>query len=317
MKGISHFAVGVAAASCFPATVEAGAAGNPLYFILGGLAGLLPDTMDFKFYRFFHRHDIEVVPDPKKFEARIVADALALAVNKAATEGRAIRIKLATVRLGADLWRQYEVRFDTRRNEVRVTPGPVVGTSGQPLDHESAEKAKPAIAGLPCPIKLEYEAVTTIDAFDGPMYAMEPVAKDKVMIRFIPWHRRWSHSLVIALLFSLISWLALGPLAGMVFFAAYAMHVALDQLGFMGSNLFFPFTRERTNGLKKVRSTDPLPNLSAVWTSCLVIFWNLYRASPLSYDWLNPVKLLVYGFALPALAILLIRRVLTRPREDG
>jgi len=37
-----------------------------LYFLLGGIFGLLPDTLDFKFYRFFIKHDIEVAPDPLK-----------------------------------------------------------------------------------------------------------------------------------------------------------------------------------------------------------------------------------------------------------
>lgn len=315
MKGISHFAAGVAAASCFPGAVEAGAAGNPLYFVLGGFAGLLPDTMDFKFYRYFYKHDIEVVPDPKKFDARMVAEAIALAAKKASMEGRPVRIKLSTVRLGADLWRQYEVRFDPRQDKVIVTPGPVVGTSGQPAREQDEEKRKPASAALECSIKLDYEAATLIDAFDGPMFMMEPLAGNKVVIRFIPWHREWSHSLVMAFVLCLVSWLVFGPLAGVICFAAYAAHVALDQLGFMGSNLFFPFSKDRFRGMRKIHSAEPFPNLAAVWLSCLLIFWNLYRVSPAAGDWLNPVKLLVYGFALPALGIALLRRLLARPQE--
>ena len=69
MKGISHFATGVAVASCFPQAVEAGAHGQPLYFLLGGICGLLPDTLDFKFMRYFHGHDLEVVPDPHRPES--------------------------------------------------------------------------------------------------------------------------------------------------------------------------------------------------------------------------------------------------------
>ena len=52
MKGITHFTIGVAAASCVPVAVETAASGNPLYFILGGIFGLLPDTIDFKLYRY-------------------------------------------------------------------------------------------------------------------------------------------------------------------------------------------------------------------------------------------------------------------------
>ena len=48
MRGVVYFVAGVAAASCFPFAVEAGANGNPLYFILGGCCGLLPDIIDFR-----------------------------------------------------------------------------------------------------------------------------------------------------------------------------------------------------------------------------------------------------------------------------
>ena len=65
MKGIAHFSSGIAAASFFPWSVQAAAEGNPLYFILGGIFGLLPDTADFKFYRFFYRHDVNIELDPR------------------------------------------------------------------------------------------------------------------------------------------------------------------------------------------------------------------------------------------------------------
>ena len=48
MKGIAHFISGVAAASFFPWSVQAAVEGNPMYFILGGAFGILPDTLDFK-----------------------------------------------------------------------------------------------------------------------------------------------------------------------------------------------------------------------------------------------------------------------------
>ncbi len=82
MKGIVHFVAGVAVASCFPFAVEAGANGNPLYFVLGGCFGLLPDTIDFKFSKFFYKHNIEIAPDPNNLDAEIIADAIATAVNQ-------------------------------------------------------------------------------------------------------------------------------------------------------------------------------------------------------------------------------------------
>jgi hypothetical protein len=48
----------------------------------------------------------------------------------------------------------------------------------------------------------------------------------------------------------------------------------------MGSNLFFPFTRNRMTGLKLMRSGDALPNFFFVWLSLALIFWNLNRFHP-------------------------------------
>ncbi len=119
MKGFSHFISGVAAASFCPWAVRAAMDGNPMYFILGGAFGILPDTLDFKFYRFFYRHDFYIEPDPLKPDPQAIADQLAVAVDKAKTDGKTVRVKLNTIRLGADYWQQYVIKFDTDRQEVR------------------------------------------------------------------------------------------------------------------------------------------------------------------------------------------------------
>ena len=64
MKGFSHFMSGVAVASFGPWAIDAALNGNPVFFVLGGACGILPDTLDFKFYRFFYEHDVYVEPDP-------------------------------------------------------------------------------------------------------------------------------------------------------------------------------------------------------------------------------------------------------------
>lgn len=53
MKGISHFITGVAIATFFPEVVRAGGAGS-LLPMLGGVGGILPDTIDFKFARYWY-----------------------------------------------------------------------------------------------------------------------------------------------------------------------------------------------------------------------------------------------------------------------
>ena len=120
MKGFTHFMVGLGAASCFPGAVAAAATGNPLYFILGGAFGILPDTLDFKFYRFFVKHDMEVIPDPDNADPKMIADAVAYAINRAALGGAPVRIRLNTIPAGADCWRQYTVRFDVAGRRVLV-----------------------------------------------------------------------------------------------------------------------------------------------------------------------------------------------------
>jgi len=305
MKGITHFAAGVAAASCFPYAVEAGASGNPLYFILGGCCGLLPDTFDFKFSRFFHKHDMEVTPDPAEPDAQMIADSVALAVHRANETGHPVRLKLNTIRLGADRWRRYEIKFDIPAGQVEVTYGPVVDTGRQ----ETGEKRPQprAVSELGCDIKLNYMATTVVDIFDGPFFRMTPREDDTVLINFLPWHRAWSHSLSIGLLLALLSTQIWDGRAGWVAFCGHAAHVAVDQLGFMGSNIFYPFTAHRLDGLKWVHSGESFPNSMVVWGCCLLVFWNLSRLAT-DLPAVNPLKLIFYGLVLPLVTYKLLLR---------
>lgn len=315
MKGIVHFMTGVAAASCFPEAVRAGAEGNPLYFVLGGLFGLLPDTLDFKFSRFFYRHDIQVVPDPNRPDPRMIADAVAEAVNRAHETGKPVEIKLNTVRLGADEWQQYEVKFDVLKKLVKVTYGPVVDTSSSPLRRKRRRQAEgsSASASLSCDVKLDYMATTTIDSFEGPMFRVVPLKDGRVTPIFIPWHRRWSHSLITCLLLGLGGAVVLGPLAGLVILAAVLAHILVDQLGFMGSALLYPFLPRRNEGLKLVHSSEGLANFGAVWFCALLVFWNLYLQAPRQLVSLSVIKLFLYGGVVPFVIGYLLRRMCKRP----
>ena len=321
MKGIAHFAAGVAAASCFPGAVAAAENGNPLYFILGGVFGLLPDTIDFKFYRFFYRHDAEVTPDPLNPDPELIAHAVADAIGHAAKTGKPFRIKLNTIRMGTDLWQSYTLRFNLPANRVEVEIGPKVDTGGTPVANQKSESRKQqsgstgrhsrvVSAPLPNPVTLDYEAETHVDIFEGPIFQMT-VAKDgSVVPEFIPWHRQWSHSILVGLMLAAPVWLLWGPLAAFVVAAAYTAHVALDQLGHMGSSLFWPLTLHRTPGLKLQHSGEAFPNLAAVWLSCLLIFWNLahYAARPTVE--INTKDLILWGAIIPFAAIHLGRKML-------
>ena len=54
MKSIAHFLTGIAIATLFPEVVHRAAEGS-LLPVLGGIAGVLPDTLDFKFVRYLYR----------------------------------------------------------------------------------------------------------------------------------------------------------------------------------------------------------------------------------------------------------------------
>jgi len=312
MKGIAHFSAGIAFVSFFQEAVRAGADGNPLYFILGGVFGLMPDTLDFKFYKFLYRrsdNDCMIIPDPLDPDPQDMANGIAKAISDAFARGIPVSVKLNTIRLGTDLWQQYKVRFDVTGRRIVVSIGPVVMTD-QSVVQEHPVRKKEASAQLPCGIKLDYEADTTVDILDGPTFLMVPADEKRITPVFIPWHREWSHSLVIGLLFALTGVVIWDWLAGLAIFGAYGAHIMLDQLGFMGSNLFYPFVRSRrTGGLRLLHSSDMLPNFSAVWLSCLAIFWNLYSDIQYQIPFFNPLKLVFYGALVPLAIVLLAGKV--------
>ena len=308
MKGISHFITGVASASFFPWSVDAALNGNPLYFVLGGVFGILPDTMDFKFYRFFYKHDVYIAPDPTNPDPQVIADEFASAINRAHETGKEIRVKLNTIRMGVDYWQQYIIKIDVAAREVLVRFGSVVNTGQVPIPGSVSDQKQIGRAKITVPFDHTYEAVTTVDIFDGPTFAMTPNKEGRVELQFLPWHRTWSHNLVTGCAFGLLGWLLWGWRAAIVIPIAFAAHVMEDQLGYMGSNLFWPFTPKRFQGMKRMHAVDALPNFLVVWTCCLLIFWNLYRAIETPLLRFNILELFLWGLALPlAIGVVLNR----------
>jgi len=315
MKGFTHFTVGLAAASCFPAAIHAAATGNPLYFILGGAFGILPDTLDFKFYRFFVRHDMQVIPDPDKPDPQMIADAVAYAINRAFMEGKPVKIRLSTIPVGADRWQQYTIRFDVASRRVVASYGDVVDTGQNSVAACPSSGSLEGSAQLACPIVLDYEATVTVDIFEGPLFTMKPAPGGMVRPEFIGWHREWSHGLLAAGLLALAGWALFGWTTGVVILAAYGAHIVADQLGFMGSNLLFPFTRKRTNGFGLLHSSSGAANAITIWLSCLLIFWNLYSVAPGPVLRFNAIQLFVFAGLIPIAFFSLMDR-LTGPYKQ-
>ncbi|MGD8968443.1 MAG: metal-dependent hydrolase [Anaerolineae bacterium] len=331
MKGIAHFVTGVALATFFPEVVQQ-AAGGSLLPVLGGVAGILPDTLDFKFVRYWERYDLEIDPGPEPAPHEI-AEQVAEAMRRAYETGEAQKVMLHTVRLGADLWRQYGIRFDPERSEVAVRVGPIVNTGQIPLPgSEPASASRPPVrspAASPpsippfggevrfevgVPMVDTYQDEVKIDIFSGPSFKFERRG-DRLTIHFLEWHRRRSHSLTLAGalglgaggIAALLELLTQGDITrtslyvGLVVAFGFVGHILEDQLGFMGSNLWYPLTRDRTSGLRLLRSGDAIPNFLTVWTALMLILFNLDRFS--AQPRLDPRWFLGLAVVLPLVAL--------------
>lgn len=299
MKGLTHFIGAVATASCFPYAVHAGLNGDGTLLVLSGIFGILPDTFDFRGLRFMARTEIELAPDPLAPDLHSIADGLVEAVRRAGAGQRTVWVKLDTMPVSGDRWRQYRVRFDPPRHRVTVTLGPVVTTGQLPIENSATVETAPITRALDFPIRLEYVADITVDIFDGPILALVPGRDGRITIEFLPWHRGASHSLLTAA--------AVGALGGMTFRSvvagillalAYASHILTDQLGFLGSRLFWPLSRRRIPGLQRTHAMDRFWNFGLIWTSLVVIYANLAAQTP-GGGVVPRFQLLVLGAALP------------------
>jgi membrane-bound metal-dependent hydrolase YbcI (DUF457 family) len=274
MKGISHFLAGIAAATFVPGVVESAAQGSYL-IVLGGFFGLLPDTLDFKFARYFEHH-VNIDPDPGNLDPQVIANAVAAEIDRAAETNRSIRVQLHNIPLGPNRWRQYRIRFDSDRSEVVITIGPIVNSALAPLDETGQRVAR---AKTKAKLDYTYDGEMTADIWNGPSFAFVPKAH-AVEVQFLPWHRAWSHSFTLAAVLGVITGVLFGSIqAGLVAFLGMSAHIVEDQLGYLGSNLFWPITKERSAGARLLHSGDAIPNFLAVWTALVLILFNLDRYS--------------------------------------
>lgn len=291
MKGLAHFVSGIAAASFVPGVVQLSAEGGfPL--LLAGLGAMLPDVLDFRLARFLQRPHVEVRLDPERPDPQAMAEQIGVAVQRAIDTTVPVILQLPAARTSTGLWRQYTVYWGT---EVRVLIGPLVSTSSTPARSTAADEQE-GMAPVAQPVELDYGRAVQVDAFGGPTIALRSRG-GVVGATFLHWHRAWSHSLLLA------AGLALGvaavsrPLHGALVGVGATAHILGDQLGHMGSNLFWPLTRRRTRGLGLFHSGEALPNLLTVWLGTLLVVYNLDRcsASPV----LRPLALFALAAALP------------------
>ncbi len=300
MKGISHFITGVAIATFFPEVVQAAAQGS-LLPVLGGIGGILPDTLDFKFARYWERFDVEVDPGPEP-DPESIADKLVAAMRQAYDTGRDVSLVAHTIRMGPDLWREYSLRFVPDSDEVVVKIGPLVNTGQVPYAGTEPPAAE-VRRKVGVPVRNTYSETYRVNIFSGPTFRFSRHG-DELQVHFLDWHHRWSHSVFLAALVGLIAWgvLALfgadGGTArwgGLVTGLGFLGHVLEDQLGHMGSNLFWPLTRQRLPGPGFIHASDAIPNFLTVWTAVALILFNLDRFSARPLLPARPYLLLVVG----------------------
>jgi membrane-bound metal-dependent hydrolase YbcI (DUF457 family) len=86
--------------------------------------------------------------------------------------------------------------------------------------------------------------------------------------------------------------------AGILLALAYASHILTDQLGFLGSRLFWPLSRRRIPGLQRTHAMDRFWNFGLIWTSLVLIYANLAAQTP-GRGVVSRFQLLVLGAALP------------------
>lgn len=293
MKGFTHFVSGIAVATFFPQAVHMATQDQSFILCLGGIFGIMPDTLDFKFARYFHRSEFEVWPNPDKLDAGEIAETVAKALNKANETGRST-VQLHTMQLGANLWRSYSLWFDQKNSEVVVEMGPLVDT-GQ-IAFEGTEPKEKAVAKVKVdvPFFQQFDKKSMIAIMSGPCFEFVKRPDGRVEIVFLPWHRTWSHSLTLGLLTALIVgvmaylFVPEGPhpelysiprwcLYPLIIFCGSLVHIIEDSTGFMGNNLFWPFTPDRTKGLGWMSAAEGIPNFLFVWTAFMAIFFNLDR----------------------------------------
>ncbi len=337
MKGITHFITGIMVATFLKSLMVGAAVEDSLVIVLGGIFGLLPDTIDFKFLTYMEKNDVVLDPDPYDIRPQEMAEKIAEEINRAGElrPGQMRKVQLHTLKIGPDLWQSYGIYFNTRMNEVVIGVGPHVTMSGVPSPgtEPPADKAVGVAKYRPKLID-RYGRPSDIKGFSGPSFGFLKKKDGSVEVVFIPWHRRSGHSLTLGALFALLGYLIASTfgwrnahLYPLVIFIPWFMHILIDTYGHMGNNLFWPLTKQRTSGLYLVSAASPFWNPFVVYSCIALILWNMnrftgalspmYLALPLDTPvWLYLLLVVAVPWAIMgAIYVIYQARVKERPAE--
>ncbi|MHA1733525.1 MAG: metal-dependent hydrolase [Promethearchaeota archaeon] len=324
---------GVCVATFFPMVVAAAYDPSKIWLTLliplGGLFGYLPDFLDFKFTRYTERADFFISPGYKELDPWRVASQVAEAINQAYTSDKPVKIKLRTIKMPNGLWRRYSVLFRLKERAVEVKIGPLITTGLEVVPGSEPEEERVAVVKYKPELYYSYEDVTNVDIWDGPTFQFRREGTT-IYADFIQWHRRWSHSLTLGVFFGLL----MAGVAGLVYrlqgvtltdlqiltvlgvvIGGMWGHILVDQLGWLGSNLFWPITGKRKTGMGLTRSMDPLGNFITTYLLTMLILWNLnYYAPEPVFQW-TFVQFLVFYIALP-ISVVVAATTIHRRKQD-
>jgi len=259
-----------------------------------------------------------------------IAEKVAKAIDEAYETGRDVRVKLQTIRMIGDVYRRYLVDLDWEHDTVRVVIGPIVTVGGVPIEGtEVPEYRRVAEVKTKHPFVKKYPKPTVIDAFSGPSIGFKK-GKDRVEELFLPWHREWSHSFVTgavlaAILYILATFIGYANAADLALASMFGfwIHIIEDHLGFMGGNLFYPFTNRRFPGFGIGESGSAALNFATAWLMFDFIIANFNRYSerppiPLDYPLLVAIlstpSIILYSYAI--YEWLKTRKIISREEEE-
>ena len=253
MKLISGYLSGLAVASCFAG------AGDTAYFLIGGIAGALPHVIDRMVLRHTDRADIDIITDPLRPDAKMIADSIADAVDSSFNSNTKVLIRLRTSRCKDGLWMDYSVSFDVAHREVNVS------FAGAESD---------LCTGSACflyNIRLDELVRIEVSGGDCVMLAFERCS-GMVRISRDPSRGTWSHSLITGFLLALAVVALFDNTAGVVVFLAWCLHVFADRIGYACSAIWFPFHRERVLGIRKIDTEGDMCNF-AISVMAIMVIW--------------------------------------------
>ena len=309
MKGLTHFMSGAAVASFFlPATQMAHRdAGASFIIVLGGLFGIMPDTLDFKVGQFFSKAKYDIDPDPMNPDPQMMAEELGKAMDDTHETGHYVKAQLYPMRVGADLWRQYVIKFDGEKNEVVIVINEIVTTSQVPYLGSEPKENRVGRYKIKGKMLETHGRPSVVDIMSGPQFGFKKNEKGEVEVEFLPWHRTWSHSYVLGLLLSIPVWLIasliagwnIGWLYGLIAFLGFSVHITEDLTGHMGGSLLWPFIKERCNGLSLFKASNPHANFSIDYTAMIIILFNLNRYAGEPAFTLSATKYFIYTWLIP------------------